>query len=194
MRKYAALGTLAFLGIGAPAFAAEGFSYNLLEGGYVSTELDDFDLDGDGLVVGGSFELSEHVFGFGSINDIDYDFGISTSAVSLGLGFNWALAPNVDLVSGVSYERVKVKVSGAGSESESGIGLNVGLRGRVGESLELSGGLKYADFGDDVNDFTFGAGGRYYFTPAFAAGIDFSNNDDGNTWTVALRYDFGSRL
>jgi hypothetical protein len=144
-------------------------------------------------MVSGSFEINANTFGFGSINDLNYDGGVDTSALTLGVGFNWALAPTLDLVSGVSYERLKVKLSGLGSETEEGVGLNVGLRSMVGQSLEVSAGVKYVDFGHDNNDFTWSAGGRYYFTPAFAAGLDVSKNDDGNSWLVALRYDFGSR-
>jgi len=50
-----------------------------------------------------------------------------------------------------------------------------------------------AGLGDGVDDFTVSAGGRYYFSEAFAAGIDVSDNDDGTTWGIALRYDFGNR-
>lgn len=173
--------------------AADGFSYNLVEASYVSTEVDGLDVDGDGFGIGGSVAFAPNVFGFAGLTDIDYDAGISATNFNAGLGFNWALNPALDLVSGVSFERVKVKVSGFGSDSDSGYGLNVGLRGRVGEALELTGGVKYVDLGSDLDDTTLSVGARYYFTPAFAAGIDVSDNDDGTTWGLAVRYDFGSR-
>jgi hypothetical protein len=111
----------------------------------------------------------------------------------VGLGFALPLGMSLDLVSGVAYERLKLHVDGVGNVTDTGFSLNTGLRGRVGESLELTGGVKYTDFGNDVDDFTLIAGGRYYFTPNFAAGIDVQDNDDGTAWIVSLRYDFGMR-
>jgi hypothetical protein len=196
MRKYLVLGTLMAFGAGGSAVAAEDISYNLLEVSYVSNEIEAFGLDGSGLGVSGSLEFNERVFGFASLVGADYDQGsdLSTTAVSVGVGFAWPLGGgNVDLVSGVAYERLRLHVDGAGNATEEGFSLNTGLRGRVGESLELAGGVKYIDFGDGLDDFTLSAGGRYYFTPAFAAGIDVSDNDDGTAWMVSLRYDFGAR-
>jgi len=191
MRKHLALGAVLALGLGTQAFAADGFSYNLLEGGYVRGEVDDFDIDGEGFSLGGSVELGQNLFGFASVNDINYDGPISSNLFNAGLGFHWALGPDLDLVSGVSWERVEAKVSGI-SASDDGIGLNVGLRGRI-ERLELTGNVKYSDFGHDNHDFTVGASGRYYFTDAFAVGPDISHNDDGTMWGISFRYDFGKR-
>ena len=194
MRKYIALGTLIALGASGTA-AAEGFSYNLLEVGYVSNEIDDLGLEGSGFSLAGSFEFNERVFGFASLTDASYDQGsdLDTTGITVGVGFAWPLGTAVDLVSGFSYEHLRLHIDGAGSASEEGYGLNVGLRGHVGTNLELTGGVKYIDLGHGLDDFTLGVGGRYYFTPAFAAGIDVSDNDDGTAWTIALRYDFGMR-
>ena len=192
MRKHLALGAALALGLGTQAFAADGLSYNLIEGGYVRGEVDDIDLHGDGFSIGGSLELGQSLFGFAGVNSVDYDnTNLSSSLFSAGLGSNWALSPDVDLVSGVSWERINVKASGV-SVSDDGIGLNVGLRGRF-DQLELTGNVKYSDFGHGSNGFTLGASGRYYFTPAFAAGPDISHNDDGTNWGISFRYDFGKR-
>jgi hypothetical protein len=194
MRKYIAAGTLLALGAAAPV-VAEDFSYSFLDAGYVSNEIDSFGLDGSGFALAGSYEFNQQVFGFAGITDVEYDqdSGVGTTATSVGLGFAWPLGMSVDLVSAVAYERLKLDVDGVGSATESGFSLSTGLRGRVGASLELTGGVKYTDFGNDVDDFTLGVGGRYYFTPNFAAGIDVSDNDDGTAWIVSLRYDFGNR-
>jgi hypothetical protein len=192
MRKHLALGAVLALGLGTQAFAADSLSYNLIEGGYVRGEVDDIDLHGDGFSIGGSLELGQNLFGFASVNSVDYDnTNLSSSLFNAGLGFNWALGPDVDLVSGVSWERVTAKASGV-SVSDDGIGLNVGLRGRF-DQLELTGNVKYSDFGHGSNGFTLGASGRYYFTPAFAAGPDISHSDDGTNWGISFRYDFGKR-
>jgi hypothetical protein len=92
-------------------------------------------------------ELGQGVFGFASVNDIEYgdNSGISSNLFNAGLGSHWSLSPTLDLVSGVSWERIEVKASGV-SVSDDGIGLNVGLRG-VFDRLELTGTVKYSDFG-----------------------------------------------
>ena len=195
MRKQLALGAILALGLGTQAFAADGLSYNLIEGGYVSGEVkgDGLDLEGDGFVISGSVELGQGVFAFGSVNDIEYDgnSGISTNLFNAGVGTHWALSPDLDLVSGISWERVEAKVGGIAA-SDDGIGLSVGLRGMF-DRLELAGTVKYSDFGHNTNDFTLIGSGRYYFTPAFAAGPDISHNDDGTNWGISFRYDFGVR-
>jgi Outer membrane protein beta-barrel domain len=193
MRKHLALAALMAIGAGGPAVAAEGFSYNLIEAGYVSNEIDSVGLDGSGFALFGSYEFNESVFGFASVTDAQYDqdSGVSTTATSVGVGFAWPLGMSVDLVSGFAYEYLRLHIDDVGSASDEGYSLNTGLRGRVGESLEITGGVKYTDLGHGADDFTLGVGGRYYFTPAFAAGIDVSDNDDGTAWMVSLRYDFG---
>lgn len=198
MRKHIALGTVLALGIGTQAMAAEGFSYSNVEASFVNGNLDADDgeggeigLDGDGFSLAASAAFNDTFFGFASLGDLDLD-GAKLKPITAGVGFHWALNPNLDLVSGASFERLKI--SGGGfSTSESGYGISAGLRGRVGESLELSGGLKYMDVGDFGTDFAFNVGGRYYFTENFAAGVDYVKYDDLklDTWSISLRYDFG---
>jgi hypothetical protein len=194
MRKYIAAGTLLALGAAAPALA-EDFSYSFLEAGYLSNEIDSAGLDGSGFALSGSYEFNQQLFGFASIADSEYDqgSGVSTNALSVGVGFAWPLGTSVDLVSGIAYERLRLHIDGIGSERETGYSLNTGLRASVAESLEVTAGVKYIDLGGGADDFTLSAGGRYYFTPAFAAGIDVSDNDDGSAWIISLRYDFGNR-
>lgn len=194
MRKYIAASTLMALGAATPALA-EDFSYSFIEAGYVSGEIDDFGLDGSGFALNGSFEFNQNVFGFAGITDVEYDqgSGVSTTSTTVGVGFAWPLGTSVDLVSGFAYERLRLHVDGGGSATESGFSLNTGLRASISDSLEVTAGVKYTDFGNDIDDFTLGVGGRYYFTPAFAAGIDVNDNDDGTAWIISLRYDFGMR-
>ncbi len=192
MRKSVALGVVAALGLSGQAFAAEGLSYNFVEVGYVDTELDlgPATADGDGFQLAGSAELGSNFNVFLNYGDADLE-GVSLSLLDLGAGYHWSLNEALDLVGGLSYERFKVEGAGA----ESGFGLSVGLRGRVGDALELNGGFKYVDFGDGADDTVFSVGARYYFTEAFAAGIDYRTFDDLNLSTLGLtlRYDFGSR-
>jgi hypothetical protein len=213
MRKQIALSAAVALGVvSAPVFAD--FSYSNVDVSYVKGDLNNLDggegvidADGDGFSLAGSAAFSENLFGFVSFASLSLDDfaldGVSVSApgakvkvepLTIGVGFHWPLADSVDFVSGVSYERLKVSATDGVdgfSDSENGYGISAGLRGRLGESLELTGTLKYLDLGD--SEFVYSIGGRYYFTEAFAAGIDYSKYDDVNLgiWGIALRYDFG---
>ncbi len=195
MRKQLALGSVLALGLAGQALATENFSYSNLEASYVKTEIEDFDIDGDGFKLAGSFEFTENFFAFAAYQDTNYDdllgFDVSGNQTTLGVGVAWPLSPSLDLVSGLSYEDLEVELDGSEGFSDDGFGLSVGLRGKFSESLEWTGGVKYIDVGGGSNETTVSLGGRYYFTPAFAAGIDVGTNDDGTTWGIVLRYDFG---
>lgn len=195
MRKSLVAGAIAAL-LAGPALA-DGFSYNNIELGFVDTEIEDFDefgdIEGDGLSIGGSVEFGPGIHGFGKVTGLEFEDILDVGMLSLGLGFNHSLAPQLDLFSGISYERLKFEYDGFDDIVEEGYGLTAGLRGRIGERIELSAGLKYADYGDDLDDTTVMLGGRYYFTRNFAAGLDYNENDDGDTWILSLRYDFGNR-
>jgi hypothetical protein len=191
MRKHIALGTVMALGIGAQAVAAEGLSYNNIDLSYVDGQIDGgegFDLDGDGFLLEGSVGLGERLFVLGSFGSLNLD-GAKLKPLSLGLGGHLPLGMSVDVVGALSFERLKLE--GAGSES--GWGASVGLRGKLGDSFELNGAIKHVDIGDFGSDMEFTVGGRYYFTDAFAVGVDFTKWDDLDlqTWGIALRYDFG---
>ncbi len=194
MLKPAVLGAVAAM-IAGPALA-DGFSYNNIEARFISTEIEDVepgvDLEGDGFAIAGSVEFGSTIHGFGTLSGTEYEDTIDVGSLTAGLGFNHSLAPALDLVTGISYERLKVEVADS-RNIEEGFGLHAGLRGRVGDNVELTAGLKYADFGDGLDDTTILAGGRYYFSRNFALGLDYSENDDGDTWALAFRYDFGNR-
>lgn len=190
MRKYVAFGVIAAMALGAQTAAAEGFSYNLIEGSYSTGDIESVDVDGFG--VKGSWALAPSIFVFGGLQNLDAEGpGGSLDALNLGVGMNWALSDNADLFGGASFERLK------GGTSESGFGVQAGVRGRVAESLELSASIKYADIGDFGDSFTYAAGGRWYFTPNFAVGLDYNKLDlgdadaKGDLFSLVLRYDFG---
>lgn len=182
MRKFVALGALAAMAAGSQAVAADGFSYNLLEGAFISG--DNF----DGLGVSGSMAITPDYFGFGSIEALDIDnSSTDVSVLSLGAGYHRAINQALDIVATFSLKRVKV--DGAGSDM--GFGLGVGVRGRLFEQLELQGGLEYVDVDD--SDTTLQVGGRWHFTRNFAAGLDLQDNDGGSTLRFVARYDFAPR-
>lgn len=190
MRKTTILGSLAALALAGPALAAEsGFSYSYAELGYIDTEIDDFDVDGDGFGLRGSFAFTPHLHGFASYADVDFDNDLGAQTLQVGAGVNWPVSPRLDVIGRLSYVDVEVD-AGRFSADDSGFGLEAALRGRPMERLELTGGIEYVDVGDS-DDTSLGVGARYYFTDQFAAGGDLSFNDDGTTILLGLRFDFG---
>jgi hypothetical protein len=190
MRKQIVLGAAMALGMSAQAFAADGISYNLFDGGYVDSELDlgGATADGDGFRLGASAELGSVLFGFVDYSNTEIE-DVNLGLFDIGLGSRWALGPSLDLVSGASFERIKIEDVG----SDEGYGLSIGLRGRVSEQFELAGSVKYVDFGRDSDDMVYSANARWYFTPQFAVGVDISKYDDLDLTSLGLsfRYDFG---
>ena len=96
------------------------------------------------------------------------------------------LTPNMDLIGTLRYVDVELD-TGFGSADDDGFGLGVGLRGRVTDNIELEAGINYVDLDDGGDDTSLAAGGRYYFTPAFAVGAGFEVGDDVTSWTVGVR-------
>lgn len=191
MRKGFILGSIAAMSIAGQAVAAEGFDYSYVEIGYVKSEIDDLDIDGDGFGLRGSYEFTENFHAFAAYADQDFDFDVGATTFELGGGFAWPVNPNLDLVGTLSYIKAEIDVPFIGDFDDDGFAVGAGVRARVIDALELTGGLKYASFDEGGDDTTFGAGARYFFTKMFAAGVDVDFDDDGTTWILGARLSFG---
>lgn len=178
----------------APAYAhADGFSYSYVEGGYVNTDIDDFDEDVDGFALGGSFELTPHLFVFGNYaNQGTSIFGtdVNLEQFQLGAGYAWPLSGNLDLYGKVGYAHAQFEVPGPNFDDD-GYLLAAGMRGRLTDAFELEGSVNYTDLNDSGDDTTLGVAARYYFTPQFAVGVAGDFGDDANTYGVNVRWSFG---
>jgi len=191
MRKGLVFASIAALGIAGTANAESSFDYSFVELGYVNTDLDDFNVDGDGFELRGSLEVTGNVHVFAKYTDLDFDFNIDTNTIEIGAGYAWPLSPNLDVIGTLSYLRAEVDVPGARDFDVDGFGVGVGLRGRPLDNVELTAGLQHVDLDDSGDDTIFAVGGRYFFTRAFAAGVDVTFNDDGTAWYVGGRWSFG---
>jgi hypothetical protein len=188
MRKHIALAAALFLGATGSAAAADEMSYNLMEFGYAYTDIKNTSAHGDTFSLGGSFAMGESLFGFGSVSTADMG-GSTTKGLGAGFGFHAPVSSAVDFVGKLSFELTDTE----NSSSETGFGVSVGLRGKASDTLELSGGVGYADFGGGNDGVVFTVGSRYYFTEAFAAGLDFGMDDEGDSKAIGIsfRYNFG---
>lgn len=192
MKKATVAAAIAAMGLVGPTFAQDEFSYTYLEVGYVSSELDESNADGDGFRVHGSYAFTDQFFGFASYSDQDYDFNVDASVFEVGVGTNWALSPKLDLEGTVSYLDASVDAPGFRGVDDNGLGVGAGLRGHVSDALELRGGVEYENFDKGGSDTTLAVGARYYFTKLFALAGDIGFNDDGTTWMLGARFDFGN--
>jgi len=199
MRKGMILGSLAALALTGPALASDGFSYSYVELGWVNTEFDDLNADGDGLGIRGSFEFTPSFHAFASYTDQDFDVGaggnVSGELLEIGGGYAWSLSPQLDIVGRLAYldQSIDVSIAGFGGATfeDDGFGIGGYVRGRPFEQLELTGGLDFVDMDLGGSDTYFGVGARFFFTKMFAAGLDMRLNSDDTTYTLGGRFNFG---
>src|SRR5262245_44976902 len=201
MRKQTILASLVALGFAGPALATENFSYSFVELGWVNQDFDDLDVEADGPAVRGSIELTPGFHLFGTYSDQDFDLGpgsdVNGESMTLGAGYAWSVSPTIDIVGNIAYlrEELEVRTSGfgGGSIEDDGMGVAGYVRARPIEQLELTGGLNYVDFDDSGDDTYFSAGARYFFTKAFAVGLDVSLNSDTTAFVLGGRFNFGAK-
>ena len=180
--------TLALLAI--PAFAGD-LRYTYLEVGYQDIELDDFNVDGDGFGLRGSFALTENWFMVVGYQAADFDFGADFDHAYLGAGYRTPINDRVDLFGSVSYLTADVSADGFNSIDEDGFGLTVGVRGLVTDQFELAGSFGYSDLGDGVDGTAISAGALYSFTDVFALGIEIELDEDLTAFGIGARLYFG---
>ncbi len=191
MRKGLIFASIAAFGFAGTAVAQSEFDYSYVELGYINTDLDDFNVDGDGFQLRGSLGVTDNVHVFAKYTDLDFDFNIDTNTFEVGGGYAWPLRSNLDVIGTLSYLKTEIDVPRGRDFDDDGFGLGVGLRGRAINQLEWTAGLQHVDFDDGGDDTIFSVGGRYFFTPAFAAGVDVTFDDDGTAWYLGGRWSFG---
>ncbi|RZA30827.1 MAG: Ax21 family protein [Lysobacteraceae bacterium] len=186
-----ALGLLAALPF--TASAAEGLSYNYVEGGYSATNLDDLP-DSDGWGLNGSVAIAPNFHVFGGYNQQDFDsVDYGYDQWRLGLGYNHEISQNVDLVTRVAYEKLQaddvsiggVRVDGADLD---GYSAEVGVRGSLTKHLEGYAMAGYEDGSDYDGDFYGRLGAQVKFTPNWGISGDVKFADNDTQWFVGPRF------
>jgi long-subunit fatty acid transport protein len=171
------------------ASQAKGMDYSFVELGWAQTDIDGVSDKADGFALRGSVGFAEHYFAFAdysnqSVNSTDVD------SYTVGLGGHYGLTGNLDLVGRAGWFKVKVD-DPSGNFDDDGYLVSAGLRGKVGDSVELEGRVTYTDLGGSSGDETAVAvGGRYHFNENFALGAEYQDGESASTIMVGVRYSF----
>lgn len=176
------------------ATAAEGLSYNYVEGGYVATDTDFGDADGWGVNGSGAISNNFHVFGgytFQKTDDetfggVRFD-GIDVDQWRVGLGYNHPIAANTDLLARVAYENYDVEFE---SERLDGYSAEVGVRTALTPNFEGHVTAGYEDGDDFDGDFYGRVGAQVKLNQNWGVSGDVKFADGDTQYFVGPRLTF----
>ena len=193
LTKLAALTLLAALPLAATA--AEGVSYNYVEGGYAGTETDGGDADGWAVNGSGAIAPNFHLFGGYSNQEID-DTNIDFDQWRVGVGYTPEVSPRADLVTRVAYEKFDAGRDILGNDLDAdGWSVEAGVRGSLVPALE---GYAMAGFedgeaiggGDRDGEFYGRLGAQVKFNPMWGINGDVKFIDGDTQFFVGPRITF----
>lgn len=168
------------------ASAAEGISYNYVQGGYVSTN-GDGDADGWGLDGSVAIHPNFHLFGAYNKQEIDgTNFDVDQWRV--GVGYNHEISPKADLVTRIAYE----KFDPGSNLDVDGYSAEVGARAALTSNFEGYAMAGYEDFGDNDlvaggSDFYGRLGAQVKFNQNWGISGDVKFADGDTQWFVGPR-------
>lgn len=196
MRKLGALCAAALIGLPLSAMA-EGLSYNYLEGGYVSSELDDADVDADGYRAKLSVLINEGIYVHGGYAEAETDENaigatFTTKSITAGLGARFEVFDATDLNIEAAWINGKLERDGAAVDTDvedDGYTLGVGVRHLFFPQLEAGFKADYTDVFDD-DDFSYTGTVLFHVIPHLSIGGGYTIADNADTWTAGLRFNF----
>lgn len=194
----AMLGGLALVAAPMLAHAADDMSYRYFQVGYLETDIDFTGESVDGFGTRGSFGFADNFFVFTEFNSQEFSetgIDIDFDTMAIGLGGHYPLNENIDLVGRLGYAKADVEVTVDGlpffDGDDSGYLAGAGLRGQMGDSVELEFGVIHQDYGQDLDDTGFEVMARYYFTKRWAAAVEYQDVGDFSSILAGVRYSFG---
>jgi len=176
------------------ASAAEGVSYNYVEGGYAATNINGPDADGWALKGSVAVHPNFHVFADYTSQEVD-DVNVDFDQWRVGLGYNHELSQRVDLLTRVAYEKAKTDSFNVGSVrfpslSADGYSVEVGVNSAlITNRLNGYALAGYEDGGSDYDGEFYGRlGAQVKFTPNWSASADVKLVDGDTQWFVGPRF------
>ena len=179
------LAALPALALSATASAADGVSYNYVEGGYAATNTDAGDADGVGINGSVAIHPNFHLFaGYSNqeLDDTDFDFDQSR----IGVGYNHQIAPAIDLVTRVAYEKFD---AGSGLTFD-GYSAEVGVRGAIAPSFEGYAFAGHEDFEQADSEFYGRLGAQVKFNQTWGVNGEVKFVDGYTSYFVGPRMSF----
>lgn len=178
------------------AVAAVSPTWNYAQLGYIQTDIDGLsELDPNGLMVFGSYELSEHFFiagSFASLSDDYQSVEVDLEQGTAGLGYKYSMTQSTDWFVALSYEYASAEVDTPffdNKEDGHGVGIMTGVRSMVLDQLELKGALRHVHI-EGEGQSSLGLGIDYLLSDFAAVGVNYDIGDDANTFGFNLRYNF----
>lgn len=173
----------------APRPQSPEFSYSYVELAYDEADFDlgPAEIDGDGLTLSGSFEITREWHVFASYGTHDLDFGLDVDTWMLGAGYVFPLRERIDLYGRVLYIDSDVD-AGPANADEDGLGVQVRIRARMSDVFELEGGIQYVDVFD--NNTSLQGFARYHFTEDFSAALGLTLGGNSDSIGISARYSF----
>lgn len=171
------------------AAAAEGVSYNYVEGGYVATKGDG--AKADGFAINGSVAVHPnfHLFGGYANQELD-NFNVDFDQWRFGVGYNLEISPRADLLARLAYERFDAGRDFFGDRIKAdGFSAEVGVRGALASNFEGYALAGYEDYGRNVGDDFYGRlGANLKFNPNWSVNGDVKFASGDRQWFVGPRY------
>ena len=155
------------------ASAAEGVSYNYVEGGYVASKISG--PDADGWAIGGSGAIAPNFHVFGNYNSQTVDnTNFDIDNWRLGVGYNHEIGPKTDLLTRVAWERYET-----GVQDFNGYSVEAGVRSGLTKNWEGYVLAGYEDGSDFDGDFYGRIGTQVKFNPNWSASgeVKFADGD-----------------
>lgn len=170
------------------AAMADDMSYSYVDAAYVETDIDNAPT-ADGFALRGSVGFAESWFAF-----FDYGAqsvqGIDIDSYDVGIGNHYGINDRLDLVGRIGYMKVELDAGGGLNADDDGYLVDVGLRGRVTDGVELEGGVHYTDFSDGGDNTGLYFGGRFHFNKTWAVGAEYQSGDDADSILAYVRASF----
>jgi hypothetical protein len=170
------------------AVLAEDMNYSFVDLAYVETEVDGVGPTLDGIALRGSVSFATNWFAFGEYADQSVS-GVDVTSITVGAGGHYRLADSLDLVGRLGWTQVDLD-TGPFDVDDDGYLVDLGLRGRVGDAVELEGGARYTDFSDGGDATSLFFGGRFHFNETWALGAEYQDGDDSSSILAYVRASF----
>ncbi|MGY1426011.1 outer membrane beta-barrel protein [Lysobacter sp. A289] len=175
------------------ASAADGVSYNYVEGGYINTDTDNTGADGWAIAGSGAIAPNFHVFGgYSGQKTDDFSFlgapyeGVDIDQMRVGVGYNHEISPRADLLTRVAYERSEDEFN----NSLNGYSVEAGVRGAMTPNLEGYALAGYEDGSDYDGDFYGRLGAQFKFNPTWGLSGDVKFVDGDTQYFIGPRITF----